>query len=177
MIEVRCTEASHPRRGSEIVVELRCRYDPYFKDHLKGCLYDTRDLLGHDVGWSADRRCWWIDRAGWTVALVDAIEADGEGFVDEHGWTLARSGHATNGQRHAPPHPPSPQPKQRQPHDVLGVRITATREEVEEAYRRLSKQYHPDLVPGNLAPEFREMAHARMVEINNAHDALKKGRR
>jgi curved DNA-binding protein CbpA len=45
---------------------------------------------------------------------------------------------------------------------------------VHAAYQRLARSYHPDRVEG-LAPELRELAHKRMVEINRAYAALSRG--
>lgn len=48
------------------------------------------------------------------------------------------------------------------PHEVLGVAETATRDEINYAYRRLAQQVHPD-VGGS---------HAQMTRINTARDAM-----
>jgi DnaJ like chaperone protein len=56
---------------------------------------------------------------------------------------------------------------------VLGVSRSATHEEIEKAYRALAKQYHPDLV-NHLGPEFKDLAHEKMVEIQRAYDELRK---
>ena len=53
------------------------------------------------------------------------------------------------------------------PYEVLGVPRTATEDEIKAAYRRLAKQYHPDLHPGD------EAAAGKMNEINAAYDAIK----
>ncbi len=53
------------------------------------------------------------------------------------------------------------------PYEVLGVPRTATEDEIKSAYRRLAKQYHPDLHPGDAACE------KKMNEINAAYDAIK----
>ena len=53
------------------------------------------------------------------------------------------------------------------PYTVLGVSETATDEEIRAAYRRLAKQYHPDLNPNN--PE----ATRRMNDVNVAYDQIK----
>ncbi|UKS54012.1 molecular chaperone DnaJ [Mycoplasma feriruminatoris] len=50
-------------------------------------------------------------------------------------------------------------------YEVLGVSKTASEQEIRQAYRKLTKQYHPDL---NKSPE----AHDKMVEINEAADVL-----
>ncbi len=46
--------------------------------------------------------------------------------------------------------------------DILGVDINASEQEIKIAYKRLAKQYHPDL---NKTPE----AQGRFIEINNAY--------
>ena len=57
----------------------------------------------------------------------------------------------------------------RDPYEVLGVSRDATDEEVKKAYRKLAKQYHPDVNPGN------KQAENKMKEINAAYDAIKNG--
>ncbi len=55
----------------------------------------------------------------------------------------------------------------RDPFQVLGVSQNASEEEIKQAYRRLAKQYHPDLNPGDAS------AAQKMNEINEAYDAVK----
>ena len=50
-------------------------------------------------------------------------------------------------------------------YSILGVPAAATMDEIRAAYRRLARQYHPDL---NTGPE----AEARMKEINHAYATL-----
>src|SRR2546425_2982188 len=49
---------------------------------------------------------------------------------------------------------------------VLGVKETATVDEIKRAFRRLAKQHHPDRNPG------KPQAAERFKEINEAHDVL-----
>src|SRR5690348_8751135 len=49
---------------------------------------------------------------------------------------------------------------------VLGVKKTATDEEIKKAYRRLARKYHPDVNPGDKAAE------AHFKEINEAQEVL-----
>src|SRR5689334_22146342 len=52
------------------------------------------------------------------------------------------------------------------PYEVLGVKPDATAEEIRKAYRKLAKQFHPDLNPGKPAAE------ARFKAVSAAHDIL-----
>ena len=53
------------------------------------------------------------------------------------------------------------------PYKVLGVSPDASDEEIKRAYRRLAKQYHPDLNPGD------EAAAKKMQQVNAAYDQIK----
>lgn len=52
------------------------------------------------------------------------------------------------------------------PYKVLGVSSSASQDEIKSAYRKLAKQYHPDLHPND--PD----AALKMNEINEAYDML-----
>src|ERR1700761_7461299 len=52
------------------------------------------------------------------------------------------------------------------PYEVLGVKSDASADDIRKAYRKLAKQFHPDLNPGK--PE----AEARFKEISAAYDIL-----
>jgi len=54
---------------------------------------------------------------------------------------------------------------QRDLYEIIGVPRTASTEEIKKAYRRLAKQYHPDVNPGNKAAEekFKEVTAASEV--------------
>ncbi|MBQ1950306.1 MAG: molecular chaperone DnaJ [Clostridia bacterium] len=51
-------------------------------------------------------------------------------------------------------------------YEVLGLQKGASEDEIKKAYRRLAKQYHPDLNPGDAEAE------ARFKEIGEAHEVL-----
>ncbi len=53
------------------------------------------------------------------------------------------------------------------PYKVLGVSPDASSEEIKKAYRKLAKEYHPDLHPND------KEAAKKMDEINQAYDLLK----
>src|ERR1043165_3802170 len=53
---------------------------------------------------------------------------------------------------------------------LLGVSDTATAKEIKSAYRKLSRQFHPDNNPGDKAAE------DKFKEISEAHDVIGRGR-
>lgn len=53
-----------------------------------------------------------------------------------------------------------------QPHEILGVTRDASQEEIQSAYRRLAKIFHPDANAG--IPD----AHEKMSVINAAYEAM-----
>ncbi len=59
------------------------------------------------------------------------------------------------------------------PHAVLGIPKTASKEEITEAYRKMAKQHHPDTV-GPLGPEKLSEAERIMKVINEAYAILRK---
>lgn len=62
------------------------------------------------------------------------------------------------------------------PFDVLGVPITAGDKEIQEAYRRLARQFHPDQHPGATSDEHVRLNHA-MARINDAYQQIENGTR
>ncbi|MFR5782646.1 MAG: DnaJ domain-containing protein [Oscillospiraceae bacterium] len=51
-------------------------------------------------------------------------------------------------------------------YEVLGLKKGASEEEIKKAYRKLAKQYHPDLHPGD------KDAEAKFKEVNEAAQVL-----
>ncbi len=51
-------------------------------------------------------------------------------------------------------------------YELLGVKRNASEQEIKQAYRRLARQYHPDVNPGDKSSE------ARFKEINEAYEVL-----
>ena len=60
------------------------------------------------------------------------------------------------------------------PYQLLGVEKTASAEDIRKAYRKLAKQYHPDLNPGNKAAEEKFKAVSAANELLS--DAEKRAR-
>lgn len=60
-------------------------------------------------------------------------------------------------------------------YEILGLSPGASQEEIKDAYRKLSKENHPDLV-GHLGEEFRTVAEEKMKDINMAYQHLKNER-
>ncbi|MFT3761121.1 MAG: DnaJ domain-containing protein [Pseudoxanthomonas sp.] len=62
------------------------------------------------------------------------------------------------------------------PYRAFGLTSDASDAEVDQAYRRLISQYHPDKLAG-AAPELRAQAEAKSRELNAAYDRIKKLRK
>ena len=61
----------------------------------------------------------------------------------------------------------------RDPYEVLGVSPDAGDDEIKRAYRDLARKYHPDNYQNN---PLADLAEEKMKEINQAYDAITKGR-
>ncbi|MFO7611099.1 MAG: DnaJ domain-containing protein [Clostridia bacterium] len=62
---------------------------------------------------------------------------------------------------------------QKNPYEVLGVRETASEEEIKKSYRELVKKYHPDKFTDN---PLKDLADEKLREINHAYDTVMSGR-
>lgn len=62
------------------------------------------------------------------------------------------------------------------PYRVLGIDEDASDIEVEQAYRRLISQYHPDRLVG-VAEDLRRKAEKKAAEINRAYDRIRELRK
>lgn len=58
------------------------------------------------------------------------------------------------------------------PYAVLGLTSDASDAEIDQAYRRLISQYHPDKLAG-VAPDLRRQAETKAGEINGAYDRIR----
>jgi DnaJ-domain-containing protein 1 len=79
------------------------------------------------------------------------------------------------------PQPDEPEPEEPQhdelgptrAHQVMGVPLGASRQEVSQAYKKLAFRHHPDRVAG-MGPKAMEYSEERMKEINAAYSELRR---
>ena len=57
-------------------------------------------------------------------------------------------------------------------HEALGVPVGATAADIKKAYRRLSRQHHPDTLPPDASTAERKAAAHRFSTINGAYEQL-----
>jgi hypothetical protein len=130
-----------------------------------GLPYSVQSTSGVDPGvavyWrdgNGQRRCMAIDRYDRIADNLAAIAATIEAMR-----AIERHGGATILDRAFMGFAALPAPaEQVKPHELLGVKETASREEIEYAYRRLAMQFHPD----------RGGSGEEMAKYNAARDAL-----
>lgn len=66
-------------------------------------------------------------------------------------------------------------PQQKNPYEVLGLQSNASFEDIKKRWRKLSREYHPDLLTGKGADENKlKEATEKLQEINRAYEELKK---
>jgi DnaJ like chaperone protein len=62
-------------------------------------------------------------------------------------------------------------------YSVLGISKSASDDEVKNAYRKLAKEYHPDVLASKgMSGEFQTFAEDKMKSINGAYDEVKRAR-
>ena len=59
------------------------------------------------------------------------------------------------------------------PYEVLGVNPEASKSQIQDAYKKAVKKYHPDKL-SHLGEEFTRLANKKFLEIQNAYDTLMK---
>lgn len=57
----------------------------------------------------------------------------------------------------------------RDPYEVLGIQRNASKDEIKAAYRKLAKQYHPDMHVDN---PLKDLAQEKFIEVQEAYDQL-----
>ena len=95
-------------------------------------------------------------------------------------WDAFRERGRAQGSRRAPSGGPRPEDlagdfSRMDPYTLLGVPPGASPEEIKSAYRRAVSRYHPDKV-AHLGKEFQDLAHQKLLAIQQAHDTLQRGR-
>jgi DnaJ like chaperone protein len=62
-------------------------------------------------------------------------------------------------------------------YEALGVAPDATEAEIKKAYRRIAREYHPDVLQSKGLPEdFMQFAKEKLQKVNEAYDVIKKQR-
>ncbi len=71
--------------------------------------------------------------------------------------------------------PPRAEPLRgsRNPYEVLGVSSSASKQEIDSAYKARMTEYHPDKVT-HLGEELQKLAHRKALEIQQAYQQLRK---
>jgi len=77
---------------------------------------------------------------------------------------------------HAEP-PPRSRPRDASPYVVLGVQPSASMSEIKSAWRKLTREHHPDtLIAKGVPPDYVQLATKKMAEINAAYDKIRQER-
>ena len=59
------------------------------------------------------------------------------------------------------------------PYDILGIPQRISDADLKQFYRKLCSENHPDKVQSSgLSPQFMELAHSRMIRINDAYERI-----
>lgn len=67
------------------------------------------------------------------------------------------------------------EPTHKDPYSILGVDHGVSADELKKVYRKLVKEHHPDIIKGKgLGEEYIEEATAKLQEINEAYEVIKK---
>lgn len=77
---------------------------------------------------------------------------------------------------HAEP-PPRSRPRDVSPYITLGLQPSASMSEVKAAWRKLTREHHPDtLIAKGVPPDYVQLATKKMAEINAAYDKIRQER-
>lgn len=77
---------------------------------------------------------------------------------------------------HAEP-PPRSRPRDASPYVTLGLQPSASMSEVKAAWRKLTREHHPDtLIAKGVPPDYVALATRKMAEINAAYDKIRQER-
>jgi len=64
-------------------------------------------------------------------------------------------------------------PMTQDPYEILGISPTASKSQIQTAYKEAIKKYHPDKL-SHLGEEFSDLANRKFLEIQKAYDTLMK---
>ena len=110
--------------------------------------------------------------SAWVLAVVFVVRVRLKDQKDE---TVTEKQEATEArgrqERSADEHGTEQEKERARLYSTLGLLPSASREEVTRAYRKLTRQYHPDKV-NHLGEEFVEMAHEKFKTIQEVYETL-----
>jgi len=89
-----------------------------------------------------------------------------------YGWQRQREYEQYGRQEQEPPQDSGADFGGDNPFEILGVKESASEDEVKNVYRELSKKWHPDTYPTN-DPRVKELATEKFVKIQQAYERIK----
>jgi hypothetical protein len=144
-----------------------------------GVFFDPRvtpsgwNVLGSGLGGLAiGAAANWVNPLGVLDAVSDAAAAWKERHPPRRAWRPPPREAGASPEPEGPAAPAESAASPQTPWEVLGVPRTASPENIQEAYRGLMRQYHPDRV-AHLGPELRALAEEMTKKINCAYDSLR----
>jgi len=135
---------------------------------------DGWTVLGYGlVGLATGAAANWVN----PLRVLDAVSGAAAAWRERHSprraaWRPPTSEAGASPEPEGPATPAESAAFPQTPWEVLGVPRTASPEKIQEAYRGLMRQYHPDRV-AHLGPELRALAEEMTKKINCAYDSLR----
>ena len=144
---------------------------------LAGCIWLISKLVGRNP-----RKAQYADEDGVygdghfdndSYDHYDDNDGDDDGSdEDDYDFDVEDDQHEYQQQNTRPQADPEPA-KPYDPYEVLGIPQDASQDQIKQAYREMSRMYHPDKT-AHLGPELQQVAHEKMKHINRAYEMLKR---
>jgi hypothetical protein len=136
---------------------------------LGGCIWLISKLVGRNP-----RRVHYSDADEDSVEDDDFdVDGDGDGCAEDYDFDAEEDQYEYRQQQYTRPQPDSEPAKSFDPYEVLGIPQGATQDQIKQAYREMSRMYHPDKT-AHLGHELQQVAHEKMKQINHAYQMLKR---